>query len=77
MHIAAYDVSRLSRLIAGCAGVRWLRRPDPSMTVDAVRPQAALLPAGLALLLAALPGSAPAVRLPAYALPPWPRCSAR
>lgn len=64
------DVSRLSRVVAGCAGVAVAAFGAlPLLTItDAVRPQAALLPAGLALLLAALPGSAPAVRLPAYAL---------
>jgi signal transduction histidine kinase len=68
--MAAYDVSRLSRAVAGCAGVAVAAfgALPLFMTTDAVRPQAALLPAGLALLLAVLPGTAPAVRLPAYAL---------
>jgi signal transduction histidine kinase len=77
VQIAAHDVGRLSRTVAGCAGTavaafgaltlltsfdettpagRW---PDPA---------AALVPAGLALVLLVLPVTGRAIRITAYAL---------
>ena len=65
MQIAAHDVSRLSRAVAGCAGVAVaVFGALPVITsTNAVRPAAALLPAGLALLLAVLPATGRAVKL--------------
>ncbi|MET0418977.1 MAG: PAS domain-containing sensor histidine kinase [Actinoplanes sp.] len=64
MHIAAHDVGRLSRLTAGCAGIAvavfgavTLPLSSRGVPPDGVfsDPAAALVPAGLALLLQALP----------------------
>ena len=58
MHIAAHDVGRLSRLIAGCAGVAVAAVGSLSATPrvpPGPSPAAALVPAGVALLLQALP----------------------
>jgi signal transduction histidine kinase len=64
VQIAAHDVGRLSRLIAGCAavavavfGVLTLLTPHHGVPPDGPRsaPAAALVPAGLALLLQVLP----------------------
>ncbi len=70
MQIAAQDVSRLSRAVAGCAGVAVaVFGALPVITsTNAVRPAVALLPAGLALLLAALPATGRLVRIPAGVL---------
>ena len=77
MQIAARDVGRLSRAVAGCAGVAvasfgvlTLLTPHGGVPPDAVKsdPAAALFPAGLALLLLVLPVSGPAVRITAYLL---------
>ena len=65
MRIAAHDVSRLSRTVAGCAGVTVTVFGARQLltSTDVVRPAVALLPAGLSLVLAVLPGPAPLVRL--------------
>ncbi len=64
MHTAAHDVGRLSRLTAGCAGVAVavlgavtlpLSSPGAPPAGVLSDPAAALVPAGLALLLQALP----------------------
>ena len=58
MHIAAHDVGRLSRLAAGCAGVAVAAVGSLSATPrvpPGPSPAAALVPAGVALLLQALP----------------------
>src|SRR5690242_17044942 len=58
VHIAAYDVGRLSRLTAGCAGVAVAAVGSLSATPrvpPGPSPAAALVPAGVALLLQALP----------------------
>jgi signal transduction histidine kinase len=69
VQIAAQEVSRLSRAVAGCAGVAVAVGALPLITsTDAVRPAAALLPAGLALVLAALPTRSRLVRIPGYVL---------
>jgi signal transduction histidine kinase len=77
VQIAAYDVGRLSRLVAGCAGVAvalfgvlTLLTPADGGPPGALSgdPAAALVPAGLALLLLVLPIGHPAVRITAYAL---------
>ena len=76
MQIAAHDVGRLSRIVAGCAGVAVavfgvlslltpVRVPENALTAS---PAAALVAAGLALVLLAPPRAGPAVRGPAYAL---------
>jgi signal transduction histidine kinase len=66
VQITADDVGRLSRLIAGAGGVAvavvgvlTVLTPDPSAPPDGAHsdPAAALVPAGLALLLQALPAS--------------------
>ena len=70
MQIAAHDVSRLSRMIAGCAGVAvagfgvlpLFTSSDPD------GPAVALLPAGLALFLAAPATARRSVRVPARLL---------
>ena len=75
MQIAAQDVGRLSRILAGCAGVAVavfgaLDLLTSSTTENALTssPAAALLAAGLALLLLAPSRSAPALRVTAHAL---------
>ena len=77
MQIAAYDVGRLARLVAGCAGVAvalfgvlTLLTPADGGPPGALSgdPAAALAPAGLALLLLVLPIHHPAVRITGYAL---------
>ena len=70
MQIAAHDVSRLSRVIAGCAGVTVAGFGVlPLFTsADPDGPALALLPAGLALFLAAPAAARRAVRVPAYLL---------
>jgi signal transduction histidine kinase len=77
VQIAAYDVGRLSRLVAGCAGVAvalfgvlTLLTPADGGPPGALSgdPAAALVPAGLALVLLVLPIGHPAVRITAYAL---------
>ena len=58
MRIAAHDVGRLSRLAAGCAGVAAAAVGSLSATPrvpPGPSPAAALVPAGVALLLQALP----------------------
>ena len=58
MRIAAHDVGRLSRLAAGCAGVAVAAVGSLSATPrvpPGLSPAAALVPAGVALLLQALP----------------------
>ena len=75
MQIAAHDVGRLSRILAGCAGVAVavfgalsLLTTDPPQNDLTSSPAAALVAAGLALLLLALPHPGPAVRGSAYVL---------
>jgi signal transduction histidine kinase len=70
VQIAAYDVSRLSRAVAGCAGVTVaIFGALPLLTSTyAARPAVALFPAGLALFLAAPPTASRALRIPAYLL---------
>jgi signal transduction histidine kinase len=77
VQIAAHDVGRLSRAVAGCAGVAVavfgalaLLTSLDGVPLDVVLtdPAAALVPAGLALLLLVLPVPGPAVRTTAYAL---------
>lgn len=70
MQIAAHDVSRLSRAIAGCAGVAAAASGALPLatSTNTVSPAAALLPAGLALVLVALPATARAVRILASVL---------
>ncbi len=75
MQIAAHDVGRLSRILAGCAGVAVAvfgalslftsSVPDNALTSS---PAAALLAAGLALLLLAPVRSTPALRAAAHLL---------
>ncbi|AGZ46324.1 sensor histidine kinase [Actinoplanes friuliensis] len=77
MQIAAHDVGRLSRIFAGCAGVAVavfgalslltspVRAPESALTSS---PAAALVAAGLALLLLAPPRGGPAVRGAGYVL---------
>jgi signal transduction histidine kinase len=77
VQIAAYDVGRLSRLVAGCAGVAAALfgvltvltpadgGPPGTLTGD---PAAALVPAGLALVLLVVPVCRRAARTTAYAL---------
>jgi len=77
MQIAARDVGRLSRLVAGCAGVAvalfgvlTLLTPadgGPPGTLSG-DPAAALVPAGLALLLLVLPVTHPGLRITGYVL---------
>jgi signal transduction histidine kinase len=58
VHLAAHDVGRLSRLAAGCAGVAVAAVGSLSATPrvpPGPSPAAALVPAGIALLLQALP----------------------
>lgn len=58
MHLAAHDVGRLSRFAAGCAGVAVAAVGSLSATPrvpSGSSPAAALVPAGVALLLQALP----------------------
>jgi len=71
VRIAACDVARLSRPVAGCAGLAVASFGALSL----LRPvggggdaAAALVPAGLALLLIVLPVTRPAVRIAGYAL---------
>jgi signal transduction histidine kinase len=77
VQIAAHDVGRLSRTVAGCAGaaVAALGALRLLTSFDGVPPDvlgsdpaAALVPAGLALVLLVLPVSGPAVRITAYLL---------
>lgn len=82
MQIAAHDVGRLSRLVAGCAGVAvalfgvlTLLTPADGKplgtltgTLAASVVSGALVPAGLSLLLLVIPGRSRAVRITAYAL---------
>jgi signal transduction histidine kinase len=82
VQIAAHDVGRLSRLVAGCAGVAvalfgvlTLLTPadgEPPGTLSgtpaAAVVSAALTPAGLALLLLVLPGGRRPIRITGYAL---------
>jgi signal transduction histidine kinase len=77
VQIAAHDVGRLSRTVAGCAGAAvaafgalTLLTSFDGVAPDAPRsdPAAALVPAGLALVLLVLPVSGPAVRTTAYLL---------
>ncbi len=70
MQIAAHDVSRLSRAVAGCAGVAVAAFGAlPLITsTNAVRPAGAMLPAGLALVLAAVPATGRVARILTYAL---------
>jgi signal transduction histidine kinase len=90
VHIAAHDVGRLSRLAAGCAGIAVaaiglasIPRPPGGALSD---PAAALVPAGLALLLQALPVSqapvsqapvsqAPVSQAPVFQLPVFHRAA--
>jgi signal transduction histidine kinase len=77
VQIAAHDVGRLSRLVAGCAGVAvalfgiltFFTPPDGgppgSLNGD---PAAALVPAGIALLLLTLPTAGRGARITGYAL---------
>jgi signal transduction histidine kinase len=77
VQIAAHDVGRLSRAVAGCAGVAVAAFgtvtlltsfdgvPPDDLPTD---PSAALVPAGLALALLVLPVSGSAVRTAAYLL---------
>jgi signal transduction histidine kinase len=77
VQIAAHDVGRLSRILAGCAGVAvavlgalGLFASSASVPHNALTssPAAALLAAGLALSLLAPTRTAPAVRVTAHAL---------
>ena len=61
MQVAAHDVSRLSRALAGCAGLA-------VAIFGAVRPAEALVPAGLSLVLAVLPLRSRYARIPGYLL---------
>jgi len=72
VQIAAHDVSRVSRAVAGCAGVAVavfgaLVVLSPSGIAPAY-PSAALLPAGLALLLQVVPVAGPLPRITTYLL---------
>jgi signal transduction histidine kinase len=75
VQIAAHDVSRLSRAVAGCAGIAvavfgastLLTDPD-GVPPQPLSPAVALLPAGLALLLSVLSGTGRAARITSYAL---------
>jgi signal transduction histidine kinase len=72
MQIAAHDVGRLSRAAAACAGVAVAAygavalRTVPDVTLR--DPAAALAPAGLALVILALPAIGTTVRTTAYVL---------
>ena len=77
MQIGAHDVGRLSRVVAGCAGVAValygalsLLSPVGGSSPDAARadPAAALVPAGLALTLLVRPVPGAAVRIIAHLL---------
>ncbi|HEX5203365.1 ATP-binding protein [Paractinoplanes rhizophilus] len=72
MRIRTRDLGRLSRLTAGCAGVAvaviGLVAPPWPPAGALSDPAAALVPAGTALLLLALPGARRAVRVPALLL---------
>ena len=69
MHIAAHDVGRLSRLTAGCAGVTVaalgaLHTFDAGSAPEDLRaPAAALIPAGIALVLQVAPATGKIGRL--------------
>jgi signal transduction histidine kinase len=70
VQFAAHDVSRLSRLGAGCAGVATALYGAAALPVDVVDPSPApaLLPAGLALALSVLPVRRFSVRITGYLL---------
>ena len=74
MQIAAHDVGRLSRLSAGCAGVAVTAIGALTLFTAArsgppvVDPAAALVPAGVALLLQVAPATGRGVRVLAVAL---------
>ncbi|MEV6629800.1 PAS domain-containing sensor histidine kinase [Actinoplanes sp. NPDC051470] len=70
MQFAAYDVSRLSRLGAGCAGVATAVYGAAALPVSTLEPSPApaFLPAGLALVLVVLPARRLSVRITGYLL---------
>ena len=72
MQIAARDVGRLSRAVAGCAGVAVAVFGALSLLTTSgaapAYPATALLPAGLALVLQALPIAGRAIRITAHLL---------
>jgi signal transduction histidine kinase len=77
VQIAAHDVGRLSRAVAGCVGVAVFAFGASSVLAPAngyppevvwADPAAALMPAGLALFLLALPVPGPVGRITVYVL---------